>query len=120
VRVLLIIPFCLLAAACGMAGPGIGGGPNTGPGPTWFNNSWVTNQELEPNQLNENPQLSVDISERQLGVPAWFENDGDISKRRQPGYVQRQQERQAERRAIMRERMGLSNIRQEQQEREKE
>lgn len=99
-----------------MAAPGVASlsaPPAPGERQTTYDNSWV-NQPPDPMSLNENPQLSVDISERKLGASPWFDNDGNPTPPRQAGHLQRQQERQAARKAEMRKRMGLANIKDEQ------
>lgn len=113
IKLALLSMFAMLAG-CAMAGPGVGSISNPGARPTTYDNSWVNKPENETGKLNDNPQLSADISERELGVSAWFDNDGSPTTPRQPGYIQRQQERQAERRAAMKERMGITNIKDEQ------
>lgn len=103
-----------MLTGCAMAGPGVASVSDPGMRATTYDNSWVNKPEDETGKLNDNPQLSADISERELGVSAWFDNDGSPTTPRQPGYILRQQERQAERRAAMKARMGISNIKDEQ------
>lgn len=114
-RLALLLP--LLIAACQMAGPGVGSisaPPQPGERTTTYNNDWVNPQ---PSALNSVPQFekwSTDLSERELGQSPWFDNDGNPTGPRKPGWQIRQEERQAARKAEMRKRMGITNIRDEQ------
>lgn len=107
-----------------MASPGVAslGGTST-PGqaqPTMYNSDWVRKEPDAVDKLGGaagNQHLSVDVSERELGVRYMDEKSeiGDTGKR---GYEIRQAERREARQKAWGQRMGLKNIKDEQAERE--
>jgi hypothetical protein len=121
-RKLALIPLLMLAG-CAMAGPGVGsitGLSEPGAPPTTYDNSWVNKKPSEINRIPEPTSLGVDISERQLGQSPWFDGDGNPTAPRKPGWQTRQEERQAARKAEWREKMGITNIKDEQKARNQE
>lgn len=108
----------LLLAGCQMAAPGVASiSPPPTDRETTYDNRWVNKP---PNALDD-PQHkqhhSVDVSERELGEAWWIDEDGNRIKR-VPGYEKRQAERRAARQSELKKRMGISNIKDEQKERE--
>ncbi len=106
-RVLTIGLFAMLVlGGCGMAGPGVASFRADQPAgverTTLFNDSWV--EEPERSELNELPEgeLSIDISERELGKNY---HDPELRESR---YMTRAERRQMERRKKRRaERIAL-------------
>lgn len=117
----LLVLILALIAGCSMAAPGvasISAPPPPGGRKTTYDNSWVNQPPNPTDNLPENQHMSVDISERELGDPWWIDEDGNKKPRRKPGYEERQEKRQAERRAVIKERMGIKTMKDEQKERE--
>ena len=113
----------LLIAGCSMASPGVaslGNSTQYGAAPTAYNNKWVQKEESKTHTLPELKDWSVDVSNREIGVSPWFDSDGNPTAPRKPGWQQRQEERQAARKAEWRERMGITNIKDEQRARQEE
>ncbi|MBX3459420.1 MAG: hypothetical protein KF696_05535 [Planctomycetes bacterium] len=100
-----------------MAAPGVASLVAPPDRPTTYDNSWVNKPPNPLDDPNHEQHLSVDISERQLGEVWWIDEDGNRIKR-VPGYEKRQAERRAARQAEMKKRMGITNIKDEQRERE--
>lgn len=120
----LLIAFSALAAGCNMSGPGVARlGPPQQAGTeheTTYDSSWVNKAKPDAiNTLDNNQQLSVDISERQLGV-RYLDEDSKIGDKYEPAYEKRQREREEARKEAWRKRMGLKTIKDEQKERESE
>ncbi len=118
----LLIGFSLFAAGCNMSGPGVArlGAPQQ-PGTeheTTYDSSWVNKAKPDAtNTLDNGQELSVDISERQLGV-RYLDEDSRIGDQYEPAHKKRQREREEARREAWRKRMGIKNIKDEQKERE--
>jgi hypothetical protein len=121
-KLAVILAFSALAAGCGMAGPGVARSqPAPAPGverETFYDSSWVTPREPDAiNTLNQQKDLSADISDRELGV-RYFDEDSKIGDKHVPAYEKRQHDREEARRKAWRARMGLKTIKDEQEERE--
>lgn len=115
--------FSALLAGCGMAGPGVASLQPSGAyheevtQDTLYNNDWTNGpQATSVDSLDADRPLSVDISERELGVTTLDEETRiGQKKRREPAHLKRQRERREARRAVWRERMGITNIKDEQE-----
>ncbi|MCB9894082.1 MAG: hypothetical protein H6839_06530 [Planctomycetes bacterium] len=85
---------------------------------TTYNSKWVNTAEPDAiNTLERKGELSVDISERQIGV-RYLDEDSMIGDKYEPAYQKRQREREEARRKAWKEKMGLKTIKDEQKERE--
>jgi hypothetical protein len=117
-----ILAFALLAAGCGMSGPGVARVmPAPAPGvehKTTYDSRWVTPREPDAiNTLNQQKDLSADISDRKLGV-RYLDEDSKIGDKTVPAWEKRQHDREEARRKAWQARMGLKNVKDEQEERD--
>ncbi|MCB9932568.1 MAG: hypothetical protein H6841_04010 [Planctomycetes bacterium] len=123
-KIALVLVISAFAAGCNMSGPGVArlGAPQQ-PGTeheTTYDSSWVNKDKPDAiNTLDHDQELSVDISERQVGV-RYLDEDSKIGDKYEPAYMKRQREREEARREAWRKRMGLKTIKDEQKERESE
>jgi hypothetical protein len=121
-KLALLIAFSVFAAGCHMSAPGVArlGAPQQ-PGTeheTTYDSSWVNKDKPDAiNTLDNNQELSVDISERQLGV-RYFDEDSSIGEGNERAFEKRQRERKEARQEAWRKRGGIKTIKDEQQERE--
>lgn len=82
---------------------------------TMFDDEWTNKPgptSIDHLDYNAGGELSADMSERELGV-RYFDDDSRIDDEYVPAYQKRQQERREARRAEWRDRMGISNIKDE-------
>ena len=113
-KLAVILAFSTLVAGCGMAGPGVA---RVMPAPeagidhkTTYDSRWVTPREPDAiNSLNQQKDLSVDISERKLGV-RYLDEDSKIGDKTVPAHEKRQRDREDARRKAWQARMGLKTI----------
>lgn len=116
--------FSALAAGCNMSGPGVArlGSPQQ-PGTeheTTYDSSWVNKAKPDAiNTLDNDQQLSVDLTERKLGV-RYLDEDSKIGDKYEPAWEKRQREREEARKEAWRKRGGIKTIKDEQKERESE
>lgn len=105
-----------------MAGPGVG---SVSPQGSYYeeeqkgsvyNDDWTNKPaptSIDHLDANAGEGLSADISERQLGQ-RYLDEDTMIGEEYVPAHKKRQQERREARRAAWKERMGYTNIKDEQ------
>ncbi|MCA8914060.1 MAG: hypothetical protein KDB90_01510 [Planctomycetes bacterium] len=85
---------------------------------TTYNSKWVNTAEPDAiNSLERKGDLSVDISERQIGV-RYLDEDSMIGDKYEPAYLKRQREREEARRKAWKTRMGLKTIKDEEKQRQ--
>lgn len=90
---------------------------------TTYYSEWVNKKEPDPlGELNGGRELSIDISERELGAGYMNEDRlvGTNDVRYQSAAEKRQSERRNARRAAWRTRMGIKTVTDEQRERDAE
>ncbi|MCC6463838.1 MAG: hypothetical protein IT463_00705 [Planctomycetes bacterium] len=121
-RLIAAIIGLLVLGGCSMSGPGIARiQPQPAPGTlqkTTYNSDWVSRPKDPVDSLDTMgaTQLSVDLSKRELGANYL---DPEVREGRYVDAAEkRQMERQAARKAAWRARMGLTNIKDEQEARE--
>lgn len=122
-----ILGFAVLLAGCNMSGPGVMRvQPMQQPGQeyeTTYNSEWVNKKAPDPlGELNGGRELSIDISERELGARYMDEDRlvGTNEVRYQSAAEKRQAERRNARREAWRTRMGIKTVTDEQKERDSE
>jgi hypothetical protein len=119
-KLAVILAFAVLVAGCGMAGPGVARSqPAPPPGTereTFYDSRWVKPREPDAiNTLNPQKDLSVNISERKLGV-RYLDENSKIGDKTVPAYEKRQHDREKARRKAWQARMGLKTVKSEQDE----
>jgi hypothetical protein len=105
-----------------MSGPGVARVmPAPEPGvehKTTYDSRWVTPREPDAiNSLNQQKDLSVDISERKLGV-RYLDEDSKIGGKTVPAHEKRQHDREEARRKAWQARMGIKTVKDEQEKRD--
>jgi len=126
-KLIAIAAFGVLLAGCNMAGPGVMRvQPLEEPGQeheTTYNSEWVNKKAPDPvNTLDNKGELSVDLSERELGVRYMGEESmlGKKDVEYESAADKRRRERVETRRAAWNKRMGIKTMNDEQKERESE
>ena len=84
---------------------------------TTYNSNWVNQEPDVINTLDENRELSIDLSTRELGV-RYLDEDAQVGDKHEPLYLKRQREREEARRKAWRAKMGLKTIKDEERERQ--
>lgn len=126
-KLLVIAVFSVLLAGCNMSGPGVARvQPMQQPGEeyeTTYNSEWVNKKAPDPlGTLDNDRKLSIDLSEREMGVRYLNEDTmiGDKEMKYETRSDKRIRERRETRREAWRGRMGIKTMVDEQKERESE
>ncbi|MDC1142889.1 hypothetical protein OAU50_07330 [Planctomycetota bacterium] len=118
-RFFIAISFTAFLAGCGMAGPGVA---QVGPQPSYdskttFNSDWVK-LDKNPNELDHEPYMGIDISEHKIGIRNRAEDLEDGADPYTPGWKRRQNKRRDARRAELKKKGGIVTMKDEQRARD--
>jgi hypothetical protein len=125
-KLFALTAFTVLLAGCSMAGPGVvAAHPPYEVGQdheTTYNSEWVNKKADPVNTLDNDRELSVDLTERELGVHYMGEDSmlGKKDTKYESAADKRRRERVEARRAVWHKRMGIKTMNEEEKERQGE